>query len=136
MISVSSGLLSNLSCSVGRKGISDCLDSHWSSSVKQFSLSSHSISLSWVASESCSSFNDSSSIACNSSVISCISTAVCFALSCYLLLRLIGGLAKVVATAVVLTTFFFPFSGGLTPFPFLLTFLSCPIGTTFVVCGH
>ena len=76
VISVLSGLLSNLSCSVSRKGISDCLYSHWSSSVKQFSLSSHSISISWVASESCSSSKDSSSIACNSSVISCMSTAV------------------------------------------------------------
>ena len=34
VISVSSGLLSSLSCSVSRKGMSDCLDSHWSSSVK------------------------------------------------------------------------------------------------------
>ena len=34
VISVSLGFLSNLSCSVDRKGMSDCLDSHWSSSVK------------------------------------------------------------------------------------------------------
>ena len=46
-----------------------------------------------------------------------MSVAVCFALSCNLLLRLAEVLAKVVATAVVLTMFFFPFSGGLTPFP-------------------
>ena len=135
IISVLSDLSSILSCSVCRKGISDCLDSHWSLSVKQFSLSSHSISLSWVASESYSSFNDSSSIACNSFVISYISTAVCFALSCSLPLRLLEGLTKVVTTAVILATFFFTFSGGLTPFPFLLIFLSCPIGATFVVCG-
>ena len=82
MISVSSGLLSNLSCSVGRKGISNCLDSHWSSSVKQFSLSSHSILLSWVASEPCSSFKDSSSIACNSSVISLYE---CCCMVCFIL---------------------------------------------------
>ena len=64
-----------------------------------------------------------------------MSAAVCFALSYNLFLRLAEGLAKVVATAVVLTMFFFPFSGGLTHFPFLLTFLSCPMGMTFVVCG-
>ena len=112
MISVLSSLLSNLFCSVSRKGTSDILNSHCSSSVKQFSLSSHSKSLSCVASESCLSFMDSSSLACSSSVISCIIVAVSFALSCNLLLKLDGGPDKVVALAATLTTFFFPFQGA------------------------
>ena len=54
--------------------------------------------------------------------------AVSFALSYNLLLKLEEGPAKVVVLAVDLTTFFFPFSSGLIPFPFPLIFLSCPIG--------
>ena len=60
-----------------------------------------------------------------------MSAAVCFALSCNLLLRLAEGLAEVVALAVVLTTFFFPFSGGLTPFPLSMILLPCPFGVAF-----
>ena len=55
--------------------------SHCSSSVKGISLSSCSRSLTHVVSEACSSSADSSSIACSSSVISCIKAVVCLALS-------------------------------------------------------
>ena len=60
-----------------------------------------------------------------------MSAAVCFALSCYLLLRLAEGLAEVAALAVVLATFFFPLLGGLTPFPLSMILLFCPLGATF-----
>ena len=87
--------------------------SHCSPSVRRLSLSSCSKSLSWVASESSSSFKDSSSITCNSSVISCMSAVVCFALSLRLLHVLAEGPAVVMALVVVLTTFFFPLTRGL-----------------------
>ena len=49
----------------------------------------------------------------------------------FLLLRLAERLAKVVALALVLATFFFPFSGGLTPFPLSMIFFTCPFGGAF-----
>ena len=106
------------------------LHNHCSSWVRGISLSSCSKSLIWVASESRSSFADSFSIACNSSVISCINAAVCFALSFNWLCRLAEGLHVVL---VVLMGFFFPLPAGLA-FPFSGVFFGCPAVDVLVVC--
>ena len=85
-------------------------NSHCSSSVKGMSLSSCSKSLTHVASESCSLFADSSSIAWSSSVISCIKAAVCLAFSFIWLHSVTEGLVVVFG---VLRGIFFPLPTGL-----------------------
>ena len=119
--------------SLAQGGDSWLLHSHCSLSVRRLSLSSCSKSLSWVTSESCS-FEDSSSIACSSSVISCISAAVCLALSLEWLHKLAEGPAVVTAFGVILATFFFILPRGLA-FPFSGVFLFCPAGVVFVIWG-
>ena len=85
-----------------------------------------------MASESCSSFVDSSSIACRSSDISCMSAVVCLALSHKLLHKFTEGPAVVAGQVVGLVTFFFPFPRGFITFPLSLAFLPCPSGAAFV----
>ena len=99
--------LFNVFGSIVQGGDSCLLHSHCSPSVRRLSLSSCSKSLSWVASESYSSFKDSSSIACTSSVISCMSAAVCLALSLRLLHKFTEGPAVVTAFVVDLAMFSF-----------------------------
>ena len=102
--------------------------------MSRLSLSSCSKSLSWVASESCSSLEDSSSIACSSSVISCIKAAVCLALSLSWLHKLAEGPAVVTAFGVNLAMFFFILPRGLA-FPLSGIFLFCPAKVVFVIWG-
>ena len=120
--------------SLAQGGNSWLLHSHCSLSVRRLSLSSCSKSLSWVASESCSSFEHSSSIACSSSVISCISAAVCLALSLQWLHKLAEGPAVVNAFGVDLATFLFILPMGLA-FPLSGVFLFCPVRVVFVIWG-
>ena len=87
-----------------------------------------------MASESCSSLEDSSSIACNSSVISCIKAAVCLALSLSWLHKLAEGPAVVNVFGVDLATFFFILPRDLA-FPLSGVFLFCPAEVVFVIWG-
>ena len=117
--------MSGSSCSRNKEGNSCILNSHCSlSSVKQFSLSSCSKSLSWVASESCSSFRDSYSIACNSSVSCCIIAAVTFALLWSLLLKFEEGPAGV-TTPDVDVLHHFSLLYQVAYYPFLFQPISC-----------
>ena len=87
-----------------------------------------------MVSESCSSLEDSSSIACNSYVISCIKAAVCLALSLSWLCKLAEGPAVVTVFGVDLAMFFFILPRGLA-FPLSGVFLFCPAGVVFVTWG-
>ena len=87
-----------------------------------------------MTSESCSSFEDSSSIDCSSSVISGIRAAVCLALSLHWLCKLAEGPAVVTAFGVNLAMFFFTLPRGLTV-PLSGIFLFCPAEGVFVIWG-
>ena len=82
-------------------------------------------------SESCSSLEDSSSIACKSSVISCIKAAVCLALSLSWLHKLAERPAVGTVFGVDLAMFFFILPRGLA-FPLSGVFLFCPARVVFV----